>query len=40
MVDALPEIEAFFKTYYKLENGAWVKKEGFTYKDIVNKLKT
>lgn len=40
MVAALPEIEAFFKTYYKFNNGAWVKKEGFTYKDIVNKLKT
>ena len=40
MVAALPEIEAFFKTYYELNNGAWVKKKGFTYKDIVNKLKT
>lgn len=40
MVAALPEIEAFFRTYYELSNGAWVKKKGFTYKDIVNKLKT
>ena len=40
MVDALPEIENFFKTYYEFNNGAWVKKEGYTYRDIVNSLKT